>query len=334
MKQAVGLKKYFLFSLDLKNFLSFVLILLVKVSALVRIEELFGSGLSEDSASLRSSIYIALSQFPEALLQINYLLKIKPDIGSATLKALVLSHMGQDDMAFYYFKRALQIEDLNEELQSVFTRAQLAQFLIKKGNYNQAIDLCDAALKIVAINTFIKFVKAEALAAQKKYTMAYNLYENAFAQSKEPIYLLHMIFMTKILNKKSDFKILTDQALKIYQKDVQDNPYGHLLDLAELHYVMDNYKESLNVLLESRKLRKSLRSEVLLSKLLLKLNKPEQAKDILEAQIAAGSTDVSLFYLILDILKGDNNKELREIYTKKIKTNNSKFNSENLMVIP
>lgn len=326
--------------LNEKNKTAQLVLLKIKIArhqfleALADIDKIFGKVLHEDSAALRTSIFMALGQFPEAMVQINYLLKAKPDIGSATLKALVLSHVGQDDLAVYYFKRALQIEDLNEELQSVFTRAQLAQFLIKKGNYEQAIDLCDMALKIIPTNSFVQFVKAEALTAKKKYQLAFELYQNAFAQSKEPVYLLHMVFMSKILKKEEDFKVLADQALRIYQMEVQNNQYGHLLDLAELHYVMDNYQDALKVLMQNRELRKNLRSEVLLAKTLIKLNKPDQAKEILEAEIASGSTNVSLFYLMIDILKGEHNKALREIYVYKINMNNSNYNSDILMVIP
>ena len=302
--------------------------------ALTKVNNLFSDALTTDSASLRAAIYMAVGRLPEALTQINFLVRAKPDLGSATLKALVLAQMGQDDLALHYFQRAIKIEDLNEELQSVFTRGQLAQLLIKKGNASQAIQLCDVALKIVPEHPFLLYVKAQAYVSQKNYKQAFALFQTAFAQSKEPVYLLNMVFVTKIMKNDADFKILSQQALTIYESESDSDSYGHLIDLAELHYVMGNFEKALLVLRKNEKLRKTFRSEVALAKTLMMLDKFEDARDIIEAQIAIGATDVSVYYLMLDLAKGDLNDRLRKALLDRIRIHNPKFNAEILMIIP
>ena len=302
--------------------------------ALTKVNNLFSDALTTDSASLRAAIYMAVGRLPEALTQINFLVRAKPDLGSATLKALVLAQMGQDDLALHYFQRAIKIEDLNEELQSVFTRGQLAQLLIKKGNASQAIQLCDVALKIVPEHPFLLYVKAQAYVSQKNYKQAFALFQTAFAQSKEPVYLLNMVFVTKIMKNDADFKILSQQALTIYESESDSDSYGHLIDLAELHYVMGNFEKALLVLRKNEKLRKTFRSEVALAKTLMMLDKFEDARDIIEAQIAIGATDVSVYYLMLDLAKGDHNDRLRKALLDRIRIHNPKFNAEILMIIP
>ncbi len=302
--------------------------------ALSRLDELVGKGFTDVGASLRTSIYLALGRFPEALSQVNFLIKEKPDLGSATLKALVLSHMGQDELALHYFMRAIQIEDINEEVQSVFSRGQFAQFLIKKGNPEQALELCNLALKIIPISPYIQFTKAQAFIAKKEYKSAYQSLQLAFAQSKEPVYLLNMIYVSKLLKKEDDVKVLSEQALEIYLTEVKMNQYGHLVDLANLYFVTGQFQDAYRIHLQNRSLRKVFRSEISLAKTLIKLNRPEEAREILEEQIAIGATDVEADFLMLEILKGEQSADLREIYKAKIAENNPSYNDEILMVIP
>ena len=303
--------------------------------ALVKLEKIsINSRNSPEIVYLRAIVHLALSEFSEALDDVNVLIKVKPDISSATLKALVLGQLGQDDLAFYYFKKALQLEDIGEQGQSVLTRAQFAQFLIKKGEYNQALHLCDSGLKIIPTNSYLKLVKAQAFNSQKKYLEAYDLLSKAFAESKEPTYLLNMLFSLKLLKRDSDFKVLSEQVLKIYEKEAEQNSYGHLLDLASVYYILNEFKKAEQTVILDQRNRSNLRGNLILAKALIKLKQTEQARDVLESQIAMGSTDVSLFYLMMDILEGENNKKLRDLYFQRTVKNNSNFNSELLFNIP
>lgn len=284
-------------------------------------------------AYLRAIIHLALSEFPEALAQINYLIKAKPDSGSATLKALVLGHMGQDDLAFHYFRRALQLEDIGEEAQSVLTRAQLAQFFIKKGEYQMANRVCDAGLSIMPGNPFLNLVKAQVLNSQKKYKEAYELLSKAFAASREPTYLLNMLFSLKVLKREADFKILADEALKIYQSEAKET-YGHLLDLASVYYVLNDFEQAEKTILLDQQNRKNLRGDLILAKIYIHQKKYEKARDILELQIAKGATDVSLFYLMMIVLKESKNQVLYDLFSERVLKNNTDYNDEFLMTIP
>ena len=293
-----------------------------------------GSKNSPEVVYLRAIIHLALSDFSAAFNEANTLIKVKPDIGSATLKALVLSQLGQDDLAFHYFKKAVQLEDIGEQVQSVLTRAQFAQFLIKRGEYDKALLLCDSGLKIIPTNAYLKLVKAQAFNSQKKYKEAYELMSKAFAESKEPTYLLNMLFSLKLLKRETDFKILSDEVLKIYIKEAEQNSYGHLLDLASVYYILNDFEKSAKTVLLDQQNRNNLRGDLILAKALIKLNKTEKAREVLEAQIAKGSTEVSLFYLMTELLEGENNKKLRDLFTQRIAKNNSNFNLDLLFSIP
>ena len=70
---------------------------------------------SPEAIYLKAVSYIALGLFNEALEQSNLLSATEPSLSSATLKALIMSYLGQDDLAFYYFKRAIEIEDIKQK---------------------------------------------------------------------------------------------------------------------------------------------------------------------------------------------------------------------------
>jgi len=302
--------------------------------ALEKLDKIFGVQMSEDTAYPKALIYLALNKFDDAFAQINFLIKAKPSMATATLKALVLSHVGQDDLAFHYFKRAIQLEDINENSQSVLTRGQFATFLIKKGQYADAIKICDTALKIIPANNFIKHVKAQAYNAQKDYEKAYQLLSAAFAESKDPVYLLQMVYSLKLLNKENDFNILTNQAIAIFKTEVELKNYGHLADLAGLYYVMGDDQNAIRTVMLDQESKKTLRTDLILAKALIRTKKTEQARDIVEGQIAKNSTDASLDYLMVEILNGNSNKNLREIYLSRAKAKNNKFNLDQMMKIP
>jgi tetratricopeptide (TPR) repeat protein len=302
--------------------------------ALVMIDRSDAAAKSPETSSLKILIYLAQNNFEAAFSEVNYLIKANPSMGSATLKALTLSHLGQDDLAFHYFKRALQIEDIGEESQSVITRAQFAQFLIKKGRYDDAIKLCDIALGIIPTNAFAKHVKASALNAKKKYQQAYVLLNEAFAQTKDPAYLLQMVYSLKLLDKTNDFNILSAEAIKIFKTEIEQKSYGHLADLAALYYITGDYTNSIKIISQDQQTKKTLRTDLLLAKNLIQTKKLEAARDLLESQIAKNTTDVTVYYLMLEMLTENHNKNLRKIYLARARLNNENFNQDMLMKIP
>lgn len=304
-------------------------------TALTLLDELPGPGpKNEETAYLRAVDLMSLSKFDEAYESADYLTTVSPGIGTATLKALLLGQMGQDDLAFYYFKRALQLEDVGEDTQSVITRGQFATFLIKKGNYSDAILLCDSALEIQPANAYVKLVKAQAFNAQKKYSQAYELMSTAFSESKEPIYLLNMVISLKLLNRETDFKVLADEALKIYLSDIAQNRYGHLLDLAALYYVRGEFDKSSESILKDQQNRHNVRGDLMLAKIYIQTKKEKEARSIIEKQIAKGSTEPALFYLMQSILTGENSKTLKDLYSQRAKNSNPDFNPDLLLKIP
>ncbi len=298
-------------------------------------DKVFGVNLNPESAFQKAFIYLALNRFEDALKEINFLIKIKPDMSSATLKALVLSYVGQDELAFHYFKKAIKLEDVSEESQSVLTRGQFAQFLLKKGNFKGALQLCDDALKINPQNSFVKQVKASVLIQKNKFSESYQLLSAAFAESKEPVFLMHMLNASKLMNKNSsDFEALAKEIQSVYQEEKSLNNYGHLVDLASVHYVLGEYQKAIDTVLLDRKSKRTFRADVLMAKSLIQLNKIESARDILEEQIARGSTDASLYYLMIEVLPGEFNRDLRELYLQKAKKVNPNFNLDLLLKIP
>lgn len=287
---------------------------------------------AEEILYLTAVNQIALGEFDLALQSVNSLIRVSPNLSSATLKALVFDHLGQDDLAFYYFKRALQLEDVGESTQAILTRGQFATFLIKKGNYHDAIKLCDAALKISPDNAYNKLVKAQALNSLKRYSEAYELLTESFSQAREPIYLLNMVYSLRLLNREADFATLSKEAIQIYENEIKKNPYGHLLDLASLYYVTSDFEKAIKTVQLDQQNRTGLRGNLILAKSLIQLGKNLEARELIEKQISAGSTDVVLFLLMLK-LQTDNN-ELQTLYFQRSKLNNANYNAELLLALP
>ncbi len=289
---------------------------------------------SGDIIYLRALTFLALGRFDEAFTDAIALANQSPSLSTATLKALVYNHLGLDDLAFHYFSKALELEDIGEDAQAVLTRGQFAVFLIKKGNYTDAIRLTDAALKVIPNSAYVKLVKAQALNAQKKYVEAYALLTRAFADSKEPIYLLNMVFSLKLQKKSEDFNVLAQESIDIYKKEIKENLYGHLLDLASLYYVTENYKECIKTVLLDQQNRRNLRGDLLLAKSYIKQSKISDARDVLEKQIATGTTEVALYYLIKTILNEKTELSLIQLYDLKAEQNNPNYNMDLLFTLP
>jgi hypothetical protein len=77
-----------------------------------------------------------------------------------------------------------------------------------------------------------------------------------------------------------------------------------------------------------------LRTDLLLAKNLIQTKKLEAARDLLESQIAKNTTDVTVYYLMLEMLTENHNKNLRKIYLARARLNNENFNQDMLMKIP
>ena len=157
----------------------------------------------------------------------------------------------------------------------------------------------------------------------------------SFRERMFTTFLLHMLNALKLINKSfANFNTLANEVQAVYQNELGSNNYGHLADLATLQYLLGDYQKTIETILIDRKSKRTLRADLLLVKALIQLKKVEEARDILEEQIARGSTDASLDYLMLEVLPGDYNSNLRELYLSKAKRVNPNFNSDLLFKVP
>lgn len=287
-----------------------------------------------ESAYLKSVSFLGLGDYSEALKSINITLNQKPDLASATLKAVILSQIGQDDLAFYYFKKSLAIEDIGEEFQSTITRGQFAQFLTKKGQHQLAHEVCDSGFKINPSSSYLKFIKTQILIQQKKYTLANKYIEEAFASSKDPLHLLSLLVSLKTLNQTENLKVLSAGLINSLSEELKKNEYGHLVDLASVHYLLGEYEISEKILLEDVKNRKSSRANLILAKIYYLQNKFDKAKEKSEEEIFNGTTEAAFYFLMSDVLNQQKNKDLSLTYLNLAKRYNSNFNSEIMYQIP
>jgi tetratricopeptide (TPR) repeat protein len=287
-----------------------------------------------ESAYLKAVNYLAIGNYAEALKKINTTLNQKPDLASATLKAVILSHIGQDDLAFYYFKKSLFIEDIGEEFQSTITRGQFAQFMAKKGEYQLAHQICDAGLKINPDSPYLKSVKAQILIQQKSYSAANKLAEQAFSTSKDPLHLLTLIYTLKILKQEDSVETLSQQLKKTLTEDLEKNEYGHLIDLSAVYFLQGNYDLSEKTLLQDSKNRKNSKANLMLAKIYYLQNKLQLSKELCEEEVLKGTTESAFYYLMSDILKQQKNFELSETYLNLAKKLNKNFNYEILYQVP
>lgn len=237
---------------------------------------------------------LGFGQPGEASAYAERLVAVNPDLSSYALRALTKLGQGQNAEAYADFNLALGAEAAGERLQSAWVRFLIARSYARSGDYGAAMAYADSSLSVLPDYHAGLAQKAELVALQDQ-AAALPLYERAFASREEPPYLLAMANIYESQGNPAEAEKLRLQAENSIRTEINETPYGHYNELAELLIDRRSPEEREEAIAAAKKnieQRNTSESYFLLAKAFANAGRPEEAKEALNVAITFGETHV------------------------------------------
>lgn len=247
---------------------------------------------------------IATGNIKEALSYADEFVRIFPKISSLTVRGLSLLHANRFQEGVFEIEKAIKHEDIDEIDDSIWARSILARHFIKVKNYNAAKYLLSEVLRIRSDDPFALNLMGELELSKNNYAKAKNYFDQAFAISRQIIYLTnsaHADLQLGLIQPAMDkYKVIE----KLARNDLKDNPMGHKLDLAKVLIKLNTNEtltEAIQLLKEELKYRQS--SDILyhLSLALHLIKKPQEALTYAQLMLNSGNTEKKHYELVASI---------------------------------
>jgi tetratricopeptide (TPR) repeat protein len=231
-----------------------------------------------------------------------------PDLNALTLHALVQVATGQDQRALQAFEQALRAEEPDEQGSSAWTRTALGRFYYKRGQFAQAQQLYQEALRIVPGYGPALINSAELAIAQGDYGKAEGFYNQFFQVSHQsPSVYDHVIQrgMARIKDLHGDrtaAQTWRDRAEQRLRQDVAG--FGHRRELARLLLERDrpgDAKEALALMQTELKHRRDAETLSTLAEALARLQRWPEAETAMQEVLQSGIRDPGVFHRAREI---------------------------------
>jgi tetratricopeptide (TPR) repeat protein len=191
-------------------------------------------GKRKEALSLLSTSYLALGNVTEAERLSNQLVSVRPALMSYALRGLARAGRGDDRGAEADLERAIAAEDLGEAQDSAWARCLLARHHLKYGELSEARELLQEALSIVPGYHFALDLEGQLDLQQGDYRLAARHFGEAFASSKQVVYLRHSAQALVRKGNAEAAEKLRAEAERILREELASGEYGHRLELAAL----------------------------------------------------------------------------------------------------
>ena len=255
---------------------------------------------SPGSVAVLISSNLALGQLKEAARYADLAVDTKPEMGAYLMRALVLSAQGRDQEAAFDFQRAATVEDIGTLAESSRLRALWGRFLVAHGDYRDARDLYEEALRIVPGNHLALALYGEMELRLGHYARAQKLLMDAFTASKQMRYLVHYARARQLAGDESGAAETQALAEKLIREELGTGKFGHRLELVEL--LLDrghpaDVQEAVTLAQKEITVRRSAEAYYFLSKALWQAKRPEEAREPIREAIRTGVNDPRYFAL-------------------------------------
>lgn len=112
-----------------------------------------------EAMAIRVKVYLGMGKKKEALKEANKMVERLPLMGSYIYLGTVHEALGHPVKATHLYYKALNVEDVGQEIHSAWVRSLLARLYLRHGNKNHAEKAIGAALKIIPTYPMAKFLK-------------------------------------------------------------------------------------------------------------------------------------------------------------------------------
>ncbi len=191
-------------------------------------------GTSPGALNALATAYLALGELPLATRATEALVLAQPTSASYLLRALTLAAQGRDDEAAFDFSRAALAEEAGDLQEAARLRALWARFLLRRGELAGATALLDEALRIAPGHPLATAQRGELALRTGDARHAVELFEQAFASSRQVRYLLDQARAQELTGDRDGAIALRRQVERLVRAELTQGGLGHRLDLIEV----------------------------------------------------------------------------------------------------
>lgn len=234
----------------------------------------------------------------------NQLVKVSPEMSSFTLRALTHLGQGRNDEAMLDFKKALSIEWPNQRLQSAWLRSLIARTHFRSGDIDLADRYTESALFVMPDYHVALAQKAEIYAQRLNNVEAIKYYQQAFNEREEPPYLLAIANIKEAEGKLTEAEILRLKAEKLVRKEIENTPYGHFNELAQILIDRRDPSEREEAIVAAQKnveQRNNSESHFVLAQAYFNAGRKDEARSSLAVAVASGERNTEYTKFLEDL---------------------------------
>jgi tetratricopeptide (TPR) repeat protein len=260
---------------------------------------------NEGASSILITSNIAQGDLAEAQRVIDELFKRLPTTGTLSLRALVEVAKGQDDAAQKDFEDAIKLEESGDAYGSAWLRTQLGRLHVRHGRVEEAETLYNESLRIASDFALAQLSLADLKVKTGDYKTAAQLYQDVLDRAKDSSTVfdhvaLQGLWKADVLqNDVAGAAEVWTKAEAIIRKDVYSSSFGHPRELARLLLERGGKKDLPEVFSLLQTELNNRRDPVTLNITawaLMRMNKYEEARTMIQEAIAQGFQDAGIYY--------------------------------------
>lgn len=250
-----------------------------------------------------ATAHLALGELDLAMTAAHAAIRLRPDVGGYTTRALVLQAQGRDAEAAMDFERAVAVEEPGDRYGSARLRALWARFLIRRGEIVGARAVIAEALRVEPQLPIAIAMRGELAFRTGRATDAIADFETAFAKSRQVRYLIDESHARELAGQTAMANQLRDQIEKIIRAELATD-FGHRLDLVEV--LVDRgtpaaLDEAVRLARVEAAARPSYEVRYQLARALFRQGRNAEAAEVVQAALDNGAREVALYELAAQV---------------------------------
>ncbi len=250
--------------------------------------------------NLIASASLALGDLGEASAAAELAVTLRATPASFLTRALVLQAQGRDAEAAFDFLQAVKVEAHGDPEGAARTRALWGRFLIRRGELDGARLVIGEALRILPGDALSLAQAAELALHGGKFAEARNLFEQAFASSRQVRYLIDLARAQELSRDLPGATRSRTQVEQLIRRDLADKGLGHQLELVEL--LVDrgtpaDLAEAVTLATQELERRASAETRFQLARALFRTGARSDAARQIHAVFASGAHDARYYEL-------------------------------------
>jgi len=273
---------------------------------------------------------LAIGDLVRAAEEADTLVNLRPSLSHYSLRGLALATQGIVENAEYDFQNGFAVQGLGDNQAAAWERAIYARFLLKQGKLDEAGKQLEMALAARPQFHLAMDLKGELEARIGHDEAAKNFFSEAFSNSKQIPYLVHLGRVKAHEGKPEVAQQIFQHAEKIMRGELAQNVYGHRVEFAKLLLERKTdaaNKEALMLVGEEAKNRQNCGTLTFFSCALLAVRKIPEDQAQIQAVLRTGYRDADVYQQAGDVEKALGNIRRSNFYYDRALQTDSKFHA-------